>query len=190
MRRRAHVQIGMSALLSTWILLALILLACSPLPALSMQTADMNATADRDSAMSGRIEVELDIFSGNPNPIWILPEADGVLFLKKLTMLPKASAIELSDNLGYRGFIVKVINETGECLVRIQNGTVQLSQSGINVYYSDQNRHLERWLLNSGKPILRRDLYNMVERDFPKSSTTQSCQLSTSSQSITAKPIA
>jgi hypothetical protein len=111
-------------------------------------------------------------------------------FLKKLAMLPKASAIELSDNLGYRGFIVKVINETGECLVRIQNGTVQLSQSGINVYNSDQNRHLERWLLNSGKSILGSDLYDMVERDYPKSSTSQSCQLSTSSQSITAKPIA
>jgi len=91
-------------------------------------------------------------------------------------MLPKASAIELSDNLGYRGFIVKVINETGECHVRIQNGTVELSQSGINVYNSDQNRHLERWLLNSGKPILGSDLYDMVERDFPKSSTTQSCR--------------
>jgi hypothetical protein len=79
----------MSALLSTWILAALILLACSPLPALSMQTADMNATADRDSAMSARVEVELDIFSGNPNPVWILPEADGVLFSKNSLCCPK-----------------------------------------------------------------------------------------------------
>jgi hypothetical protein len=172
MKRKATMHIAMSALLSTWILTALILLACSPLPALSMQTPGMNATADIDSATSARVEVELDIFSGNPNPIWILSEADGVLFLKKLAMLPKASAKELSDNLGYRGFIVKVINETGESFVRIQNGTVQLSQSGINIYYSDQNRNLERWLLNSGKPILRSDLYDMVERGFPKNSTT------------------
>ena len=162
----------MSALLSTWILAALILLACSSLSALSMPTTDMYATADGDRAMSARVEVELDIFSGNPNPVWILPEANGVLFLKKLAMLPNASAIELSDNLGYRGFIVKVINETGECLVRIQNGTVQLSLNDSNVYYSDQNRNLERWLLNSGKPILGSDLYDMVERDFPKNSTT------------------
>jgi hypothetical protein len=180
----------MSSLLSTWILAALILSACSPLPALSKQATDMYATADGDSIISTRVEVELDIFSGNPNPVWIMPEAEGVLFLKKLAMLPKASAIELSDNLGYRGFIVKVINETGECIARIQNGTVELSQSGINVYNSDQNRHLERWLLNSGKPILGSDLYDMVERDFPKSSTTQSCQLSTSRQFAAAKPIA
>ena len=123
--------------------------------------------------MSARVEVELDIFSGNPNPIWILSDADGVLFLKKLAMLPKASAKELSDNLGYRGFIVKVINETGESPVRIQNGTVQLSQNDTNVYYRDQNRDLERWLLNSGKPTIRSDLFKIVESDFPRNSTTQ-----------------
>jgi hypothetical protein len=172
MRRKATVHIAMSALLSTRILPALILLVCSPQPALSMQTVDQYATADGDSAISSRIEVELDIFSGNPNPVWILPEAYGVLFLKKLSMLPKASATELSDNLGYRGFIIKVINESVESLIRIQNGTVQFSQSGTNVYYSDQNRNLERWLLNSGKPILRSDLYDIVERDYPKNVTT------------------
>jgi hypothetical protein len=161
-------HIAMSSSFSKWILSALILLSCSPLPALSVQTPGMNATADGDSAISSRVEVELDIFSGNPNPVWILPETDAVLFLKKLAMLPKASATELSDNLGYRGFIIKVINESEESLVRIQNGTVQFSQSSTNVYYSDQNRHLERWLLNSGKPILKSDLYDMVECDFAK----------------------
>ena len=129
--------------------------------------------------MSARVEVELDIFSGNPNPVWILSGADGVLFLKKLAMLPRASARELHDNLGYRGFIVRVINETEASLVRIslvriQNGTVQLSQNDNNVYYSDQNRHLERWLLNSGKLTLRSDLFKIVERDFPENSTNLS----------------
>lgn len=127
--------------------------------------------------MSAWVEAELDIFSGNPNPVWILSGADGVHFLKKLAMLPRASAKELHDNLGYRGFIVKVINETEESLIRIQNGTVQLSQNGTNVYYSDQDRHLERWLLNSGKSTLRSDLFEIVERDFPENSTNQYCPL-------------
>jgi len=127
--------------------------------------------------MSARVHVELDIFSGNPNLVWILSEADGVLFLKKLAMLPKASAKELHDDLGYRGFIVEVINETEDSLIRIQNGTVQLSQNDNNVYYSDQNRHLERWLLNSGKLTLRSDLFKIVERDFPENSTNLSYPL-------------
>ena len=109
----------MNAILPAWILPVLILSFCSPSPALSMPTLDAYAKAEGDSLISARVHVELDIFSGNPNPVWILSEADGVLFLKKLAMLPQASAKELDDNLGYRGFIVKAINETGESLVRI-----------------------------------------------------------------------
>jgi hypothetical protein len=164
----------MNAILPAWILPVLILSFCSPSPASSMPTLDAYAKAEGDSLMSARVEVELDIFSGIPNPVWILSEADGDLFLKKLAMLPQDSAKELHDNLGYRGFNVEVTNESGESLIRIQNGTVQLSQNDNNVYYSDQNRHLERWLLNSGKPALRSDLFKIVERDFPENSTNLS----------------
>jgi len=167
----------MNAILLAWILPALILSFCSPSPASSMPTLDAYAKAEGDSLMSARVHVELDIFSGNPNLVWILSEADGVLFLKKLAMLPQASAKELHDDLGYRGFIVEVINETEDSLIRIRNGTVQLSQNDNNVYYSDQNRHLERWLLNSGKPTLRSDLFKIVERDFPENSTNLSYPL-------------
>jgi len=173
-RRTATVNIEMSAFLSAWILPVLILSFCSPSPALSMPAVDAYAKAEGDRLMSASYEVVLDIFSGNPNPAWVLSEADCVIFQKKLAMLPGASAKDLFNNLGYRGFIVKVINETEESLVRIQNGTVQLSQNGTNLYYRDQNRDLERWLLNSGKPALRGDLFKMVERDFPKDSTTLS----------------
>ena len=167
-------QIIMSANLSAWILPALILSNCCPSPALSMSALDTYEKAEGDCLLPARVEIELDIFSGNPNPVWILSGADEVLFLKKLAMLPRASARELHDNLGYRGFIVKVINETGESLLRIQNGTVQLSQNDANVYYNDQNRHLERWLLNSGKPTLRSDLFKIVESDIPENSTNLS----------------
>jgi hypothetical protein len=110
-------SIKMSAILRTWILPALIISLYSPSPALSTPTLDTYAKAEGDCLMSAWVEVELDIFSGNPNPVWILAGADGLLFLKKLAMLPQSSAEELDDNLGYRGFVVKVINKTGESLV-------------------------------------------------------------------------
>jgi hypothetical protein len=166
----------MNAILSAWILPALILSFCSPSPASSMPTLDAYAKAEGGSLLSAWVEVELDVFSGNPNPVWILSEADGVIFLKKLAMLPQASATELHDDLGYRGFIVEVINETEASLIRIQNGTVQLSQNDTNVYYSDQDRHLERWLLNSGEPALRSDLFKIVESEFPENSINLSYQ--------------
>ena len=166
----------MNAIIPAWILPSLIISLCSPSPASSMPTLDAYAKAEGGCLMSARVEVELDVFSGYPNPVWILSEADGVIFLKKLAMLPQASATELHDDLGYRGFIVEVINETEASLIRIQNGTVQLSQNDTNVYYSDQDRHLERWLLNSGEPALRSDLFKIVESEFPENSTNLSYQ--------------
>jgi hypothetical protein len=176
------VHIEMSAILPAWFLPVLIVSLCSPPPALSVPILDAYAKAEGDSLMSAWVEVELDVFSGNPNPVWILSGADGDFFLKKLAMLPQASAKELRDDLGYRGFIVKVTNETEGSLVRIslvriQNGTVQLSQNDTTVYYSDKDRHLERWLLNSGKPALRSDLFKIVERDFPENGTDLSYPL-------------
>lgn len=117
--------------------------------------------------MSAQVEVELDIFSGNPNPTWILSPEEGVIFLKRLATLPQTSAKDLSTHLGYRGFIVQVTKGTEQDLAHIQNGTVQLLVSDTKVYYSDQNRDLERWLLNSGKLSLESDLFNLVESEFP-----------------------
>jgi|GEM_PF-850183 len=122
--------------------------------------------------MSARVEVELDIFSGNPNPTWILSNREGYIFLERLAALPKFPAKELSTKLGYRGFIVQVTNGSEQSFVRLQNGTVQISQGDNNVYYSDPDLNLERWLLNSGKPYLKSDLFSIVERELPNEEKT------------------
>ena len=53
------------------------------------------------------VEVEVDIFSGMPNPRWTLSEADADVFLSKLAGLQKAVARPRSVNLGYRGLVVQ-----------------------------------------------------------------------------------
>jgi len=121
------------------------------------------------------VEVELDVFSGIPIRYGYC-QRQMESFFSKACYVAQASATELHDDLGYRGFIVEVINETEASLIRIQNGTVQLSQNDTNVYYSDQDRHLERWLLNSGEPALRSDLFKIVESEFPENSTNLSYQ--------------
>jgi len=112
------------------------------------------------------LEVELDIFSGMPNPTWILTNAEADSFVKQLEALPPTSARELSGNLGYRGFIVQVTQGADRQLVRVQRGTVQISKGGTNVYAHDKDRNLERWLLNTGKPHLKSELLQIVEREF------------------------
>lgn len=154
----------MRLLLSGLVLLNL--LACNP--ALSCLKTATTPQMTRDRIMSERVEIELDIFSGNPNPTWILSEAEATLFRQQLATLSEASPRELSGNLGYRGFIVQLTNGTEQRIVRVQNGIVQISQDSTDLYYSDQNRSLERWLLDSGRASLRSDLFEMVKSQFPQ----------------------
>ncbi|OGP25068.1 MAG: hypothetical protein A2038_09545 [Deltaproteobacteria bacterium GWA2_57_13] len=115
--------------------------------------------------MPARGEVELDIFSGMPNPTWILTNAEADRLVKQLAALPRTSARELSGNLGYRGFIVQVTQGADTQLIRIQTGTVHISKGVTNLYARDEDRALERWLLNTGKPHLKSDILQIVERE-------------------------
>lgn len=116
--------------------------------------------------MPARCEVELDIFSGMPNPTWILTDTEADGFLKQLAALPPTSARELSGNLGYRGFIVQCRQADNTQLIRVQNGAVHISKGVTNVYAYDEDRELERWLLNTGRPHLKGELFQIAEREF------------------------
>ena len=116
--------------------------------------------------MPTRGEVELDIFSGMPNPTWTLTDAETDSLAKQLTILPRTSARKLSGNLGYRGLIVQVTQGSDTQSIRIHNGTVHISNDVANVYAHDDGRQLERWLLNTGRPHLKYELFQIVEREF------------------------
>ena len=116
--------------------------------------------------MSTSVEVELDIFSGMPNPTWVLTKAEADSFVAQLAALPRTSATELLGNLGYRGFIVHVTQGADTQLIRIQKGKVHISSGAMSVYASDKDRKLERWLFHTGKPHLKAELFSIVEREF------------------------
>ena len=115
--------------------------------------------------MPMRCEVELDIFSGMPNPTWILTEAEADSFARQLAALPRTSARELAGNLGYRGFIVQCAEGADTQLIRVQKGTVQISKDARTEYAFDVGRELERWLLDTGKPHLTNELFQIAERE-------------------------
>lgn len=116
--------------------------------------------------MPARCEVELDIFSGMPNPAWILTDAEADGFVKQLAALSRTSARELSGNLGYRGFIVQCTQGADTQLIRVQKGIAHISKGVTNVHACDENRQLERWLLNTGRPHLKDELFQIAEREF------------------------
>lgn len=116
--------------------------------------------------MEASCEVELDIFSGKPNPMWSLTNAVADKLLEQLAALPLTSARELSGNLGYRGFIVQCTQGGNKRLIRVQNGIVHISEGETNVYAYDNNRELEHWVLNTGRPHLKDEIYQIAARAF------------------------
>lgn len=110
-------------------------------------------------------EIELDIFSGMPNPTWSLTDSEEESFMKRLAALERTSSGKLSGNLGYRGFIVQCTRGENVRFIRVQKGTVQISEKATEFYASDKNRELERWLLSTGKPHIDDELFQIAERE-------------------------
>ena len=110
--------------------------------------------------------MELDIFSGMPNPTWTLTNGEVDRFTQQLGVLPPSAARELSGNLGYRWLIVQCTRGTKKQSIRTQRGIVQISRDERTVYMTDQGRELERQLLNIGKRHLNLDILQIVEREI------------------------
>ena len=98
--------------------------------------------------------VELDAFSGRPNPRWELSGRQATDFAVRLRALPPARDAQLDqDGLGYRGFIVRAAEGSldGYDELRLYRGTVVARQGSGAKAFSDPERILERQLLDSAR---------------------------------------
>jgi hypothetical protein len=114
--------------------------------------------------MPARTEVELDIFSGRPNPTWVLGTDDADTLVRRLAALPRIPACELSTRLGYRGLIVHVTRGAETRLIRVQSRCVQIAE-GETTHARDEGRELERWLIETGRRHVEQDVMELVERE-------------------------
>jgi hypothetical protein len=100
------------------------------------------------------MEVELDAFSGRPNPRWELTDTQAAEFLARLRALRSTKDSNFgNEGLGYRGFIVRMRREPvdGFDQVRLYRGTVLVRHGDRAETLSDPGRILERWLLDSAR---------------------------------------
>ncbi|HOM12747.1 MAG TPA: hypothetical protein PLB41_05455 [Rubrivivax sp.] len=91
------------------------------------------------------VEIELDAFSGRPNPRWPLDDAQAAELLALLADLPAAAPRPHAD-LGYRGFLV----HRGGALapIRVGAGTVEIDGAS----HADR-RAAEAWLLRNARAL-------------------------------------
>jgi hypothetical protein len=112
------------------------------------------------------MEVELDAFSGRPNPRWRLHPHQAREFTNKLHRLPRQHkrAASAEQGLGYRGFIV---TGTGDELgsydeVVVTSSSVRARSGSVSHYFENQDRALERWLLETMRGRVDQALYTYV----------------------------
>jgi hypothetical protein len=99
-----------------------------------------------------RTAVELDIYSGRPNPIWTLEPALASDLISRIACLNSTGkAVECSQNLGYRGFIVQFLDAGSNAIqtVRACSGIIEVTNATGSGYYADPQKQVELWLLAS-----------------------------------------
>ena len=112
----------------------------------------VTANAEQDTGAT----VELDVFSGRPNPSWTLTPAQGVKLrqlLRAVRDLPKAHkrGPPAEPGLGYRGLILRIsVGSTTETW-RVGQGAAEFDGQS----YPDNGRHIEIYVLDTMPPDLR-----------------------------------
>ncbi len=121
-----------------------------------------------DTAQFVVMDVELDIFSGRPNPTWRLTEGESAAFLEKLTGLNPTDEGKIRDGLGYRGLVVTSPGETvaGFESIVCSGGLVLGRRREASQRFVDENRNLERWLFRTGKGHVSEELRLELAREL------------------------
>jgi len=94
------------------------------------------------------IEVTLHIFSGEPNPKWILTEMQIDELKRKLGLQLPLDRPKLIPT-GYGGFIVRNLSKVSMIpdKVHVYDGVLAITDNGIANYYKDIGK-TEEWLFN------------------------------------------
>lgn len=91
-----------------------------------------------------RAQVEIDIFSGRPNPTWELGRTDMTALLRLLKKARKVKAAAgAADGLGFRGFKVSFATGGTERELRVRGNAVSDGAQ----HFSDDRRAIEKFLL-------------------------------------------
>ncbi len=111
------------------------------------------------------MRVEVDVFSGRPNPSWDLTAHEAKEFVALFQALPEYQGEgSVRDGLGYRGLIVTQLCDPIEDYneIVISYGVVVARRNRKSKQFTDKDRRLERWLFQIGRRHLDESLYKQI----------------------------
>jgi hypothetical protein len=108
--------------------------------------------------MNTTMLVEVDIYSGRPNPSYPLHSTETAELMSRLATLPQTDQAPEPAALGYRGLRVTIDPPDPTAEIQVGHGTVTIQQSnGEQRWLTDPDRQLERWLVSLGATHLDHD---------------------------------
>lgn len=115
------------------------------------------------------IQVTLNIFSGRPNPSWLLDEAQQRALMELLAAVKKPTLYKppaVFGKLGYKGFSIRSFadSENGAHNILVHEGIVDTGHMEVNRIAD--NRDLEEWLLRSAPDLLEPEVLGVVEGEI------------------------
>jgi hypothetical protein len=116
--------------------------------------------------MNATSQIQLNIFSGRPDPNWTITDTETEELISLIQNLPTTKTSQFPENLGYRGLTVK-LNENGD-FIKVYQGIGEYQHQGKSQFFQDNNRQLEKKLLGTGKSHLPESLYYSVLREIEK----------------------
>jgi hypothetical protein len=105
------------------------------------------AACSSDGKAPASATVELDVFSGRPNPTWTLGEPEAARILGAWEALEPAQSVPYPGQLGYRGVVV--VFDDGTRLT-IADGVADMEGAA----RGDPDRALERLVVASGRSVV------------------------------------
>ena len=118
------------------------------------------------------MQVEVDVYSGRPNPRWDLSPRQAEELREMVRKLPGREGESFrADNLGYRGLIVRAggSGEGDYDELVIGSGVVVARGRGGAREFTDAGRATERWVLKTGEGRLEGDLYEYLSAEVGQS---------------------
>jgi hypothetical protein len=103
-------------------------------------------TLNFESDKSSNVTIELDIFSGRPNPWWTVRPDDQAKLVTLLRddLVGKARS-DAVPSLGYRGFIVRFTSDHSEIHIHVFDGSIEFDGKS----YRDKERAIERFIIST-----------------------------------------
>lgn len=109
---------------------------------------------------AGPVRVTLGIYSGRPDPSWMLTDTEAAVLHAALAALPGAEGEPAAGGLGYHGFTI----ERPEGTVVAYDGAVAAPGVGRRAYLADPARTIERLLIETARPHVTGTELAEVER--------------------------